>query len=349
MVIKSHLKKKAGRETENKEFRNAWKKFDKNREMKEMESREKIIDIKKEDITLPAKKKEKLNIKYISMFILSVLIWGSIFYFTRNPINIGIAFVLIVSIFEFYRFIKKKLKISEDIKKMEEVFPDFISLMASNLRAGMTIDQAMLLSSREEFAPLDKEILMVGKDIVTGKKVNVALNEMGKRINSDKIKKTIMLINSGMSAGGNLSVLLEETATNMRERDFVEKRAASNVLMYVIFIFFAVSIGAPLLFGLSSVLVEILTNILSSLPSQEVDVNLPFTLTNINISVNFVVYFSVMFMIITDVLASFVLGLVSKGKEKDGIKFILPLIGIGLVIYFTARIVLLRYFSGVFG
>ena len=349
MVIKSHLKKKAGRETENKEFRNAWKKFDKNREMKEMESREKIIDIKKEDITLPAKKKEKLNIKYISMFILSVLIWGSIFYFTRNPINIGIAFVLIVSIFEFYRFIKKKLKISEDIKKMEEVFPDFISLMASNLRAGMTIDQAMLLSSREEFAPLDKEILMVGKDIVTGKKVNVALNEMGKRINSDKIKKTIMLINSGMSAGGNLSVLLEETATNMRERDFVEKRAASNVLMYVIFIFFAVPIGAPLLFGLSSVLVEILTNILSSLPSQEVDVNLPFTLTNINISVNFVVYFSVMFMIITDVLASFVLGLVSKGKEKDGIKFILPLIGIGLVIYFTARIVLLRYFSGVFG
>jgi len=230
-----------------------------------------------------------------------------------------------------------------------EVFPDFISLMASNLRAGMTIDQAMLLSSREEFAPLDKQIVRVGKDIVTGKKVNLALSDMAVRINSEKIKKIIMLITSGMGAGGNLSVLLEETATNMRERNFVEKRAASNVLMYVIFIFFAVAFGAPLLFGLSSVLVEILTNMLSSLPSDGMNVSLPFTLTNVTISLNFVVYFSILFMVVTDILASFVLGLVNKGEEKEGVKFIIPMIAIGLVIYFISRVILLRYFSGVFG
>lgn len=33
----------------------------------------------------------------------------------------------------------------------------------------MTIDKAILLSSRPEFAHLDKEILNVGKDIATGK------------------------------------------------------------------------------------------------------------------------------------------------------------------------------------
>lgn len=316
---------------------------------KEPEHKELFIDIKKEDVVYPKEEKRKLNVKYISMFVFAVLIWGGVFYFTKNLLNLGAAFVLIVGLFELYEFVKKKLKISEDIKKMEEVFPDFISLMASNLRAGMTIDQAMLLSSREEFAPLDKQILRVGKDIVTGKKVNLALADMAKRINSEKIKKTVMLITSGMGAGGNLSVLLEETATNMRERNFIEKRAASNVLMYVIFIFFAVSIGAPLLFGLSSVLVEILTNMLGSLPEEGMTVNLPFTLTSVSISVNFVIYFSILFMIVTDVLGSFVLGLVNKGEEKEGVKFIIPMIAIGLVVYFISRVILLRYFSGVFG
>jgi len=258
------------------------------------------------------------------------------------------SFVFLVFLFVFYGYAKKKLKISGDVKKMENVFPDFISLMSSNLRAGMTIDQALLTSSREEFAPLDKQIALVGKDIVTGKKIDMALKEMGERINSEKIKKTIILITSGIQAGGNLSVLLEETASNMRERNFVEKKAASNVLMYVIFIFFAVTIGAPLLFGLSTVLVEILTSIMMDLPTEQASVALPFTLSEISISVNFIIWFALAFLVATDILASLVLGLVSKGDEKEGVRYIIPLILISLAVFFIARFVLLRSFAGVF-
>src|SRR4030042_1953205 len=115
----------------------------------------------------------------------------------------------------------------------------------------MTIDKALLLSSRKEFAPLDEEILLLGKEIITGKEIMQALHDMSLRIKSDKIRKTLELVISGIRSGGNISILLEETAVNMRERNFIEKKSASNVLMYVIFIFFAVAIGAPLLFGLS--------------------------------------------------------------------------------------------------
>ena len=72
--------------------------------------------------------------------------------------------------------------------------------MSSNLRAGLTIDRAMLLSSKEEFYPLNEEILKAGKDIATGKSVEFALLEMSKRINSNKIDKTILLIISGIKA-----------------------------------------------------------------------------------------------------------------------------------------------------
>ena len=213
----------------------------------------------------------------------------------------------------------------------------------------MTIDRALIICSRKEFAPLDKEILGLGKDIITGREVSRALKDMADRVGSDKIKKTVNLIISGMKSGGNISVLLEETASNMRERYFVEKRASSNVLMYVIFIFFAVSVGAPLLFSLSSVLVEVLTTILSSFPDTgDAQTNLPFSLSKISITVNFVIYFSVIFLCVIDFLASLVMGLVNKGEEKEGFKYTIPLIIMSLSVFFITRFLILRYFSTFF-
>jgi len=261
-------------------------------------------------------------------------------------ISFGAFFVLTI----IYFVVNTKLKLAGDIRKMENVFPDFIGLMASNLRAGMTVDRALLMSSRKEFAPLDKEILRLGKDIVTGKEMTLALAETGERIGSDKIKKTIKLIISGIKSGGDLAVLLEQTAKNMRERNFVEKRSASNVLMYVIFIFFAVAVGSPILFGLSSVLVGILTGILGDLPANSGgSVGLPFTFSEVSVPISFIFYFSIVFILVTDVLASLMLGLVGKGREREGAKYIIPLVLISLTVFLGSRFLLGRYFTDFFG
>ncbi len=296
------------------------------------------------------KKYKKINKNIIINAIVFAIIISIITYFLKkNLASSIIAFFVVILFISAYFFIRKNLKKSADLKKMEEVFPDFIELMSSNLRAGMTIDQALLLSSRKEFSPLDSEITRVGKDITTGKDIKIALQEMGKRINSEKIKKTINLIISGIKSGGNLSVLLEQTAVSMRERNFVEKRAASNVLMYVIFIFFATAIGSPVLFALSSVLVEVLTSIVSTIPNTETTIALPLTLRNISISITFIKYFSLAFLIVTNILASMIIGLVNKGEEKAGLSYILPLIIISTTIFFVIRSVFSTYFSGLFG
>jgi archaellum biogenesis protein FlaJ (TadC family) len=283
------------------------------------------------------------------VLIISILIGIGAYFIFENKQNSAIVFMVSLVLISLYLFIKEKLRISAEIKKMEEVFPDFIELMSSNLRAGMTIDNALLLSSRKEFAPLDREITMLGKDIMTGKEINKALSEMASRIGSEKIKKTIDLITSGIKSGGNISVLLEETAINMRERSFIEKRAASNVLMYVIFIFFAVAIGAPLLFGLSAALVQILTNLLATIPTAEMPTNTPFTLTKITISVSFVTYLSLMFLAATSLFASMIIGLVNKGEEKSGLKYAIPLLAISTIVFFTIKTFMIKYFSSFFG
>ncbi|MFH1500831.1 MAG: type II secretion system F family protein [archaeon] len=241
------------------------------------------------------------------------------------------------------------LKADARIKKMENIFPDVIQLMASNLRAGMTVDRAFLLSARPEFAPLDLEIGKTGREITTGKDMGTAMLSMSKRIGSEKIHKTIMLIISGLKAGGNISTLLEETANNMREKEFIEKKAASSIVMYVIFIFFASAIGAPVLFGLSSILVQVIIEVIGSLPemttSVATSIKTPFTFSSLDISISFVIWFSVIFLIITNILSSLVIGLVNKGSEKEGLRYLLPLIALSLAIFFTIRTVLFRFIA----
>jgi len=293
------------------------------------------------------KRNEKGNGLSIVNVIIAVIV-GAIAYWYYTSVITGISFIvgslIAISLFKYFN---KKLVESARITKMEDVFPDFIELMASNLRAGMTMDQALLSSSRKEFAPLDQEILQLGKDIITGKDISAALQDMSARIKSEKISKTIDLINSGIRSGGNLSILLEDTAITMRERDFIEKKASSNVLMYVIFIFFASAVGAPLLFALSAVLVQVMTSIMSSVPAgSENSVSIPFAMTKISISTTFVQYFSMVFLVLTNILSSLMLGVTNKGQEKDGLKYLIPMIILSLIIFFLVKGVMFSYFSG---
>jgi archaeal flagellar protein FlaJ len=283
---------------------------------------------------------------FLSIFI--GVIAGIVAFFIKRSWPISLLFFAIgIALPLLQYFMGNNLKNAARIKKMEDLFPDFLQLMSSNLRAGITVDRSMLLSAREEFDPLNKEILETGRDITTGKDIQRALLDMSKRINSEKINKTILLILSGIRAGGDLATLLEQTAVNTRERSFVEKRAASNVLMYVIFIFIAVSMGAPALFALSNLLVEILTTLLAGLPAVEVS-NAPFTLSTLSISTQFVFYFSIAFIVCLDILAALVLGLVSKGEERDGFKYLIPLLLISLGIFFIVKLALSGFVKSFF-
>ncbi len=316
------------------------------------ETEEKIKKVKAKEVS---KTREQIEKRRVLILVGAVLGAVSVLILLLLDKRVGISFAsffVVAGLFFLYIHFQKKLKEMGRRKRIELVFPDFLQLMATNLRAGMTIDRAMMFSSRPEFTPLDQEILQTGKDIATGKSIETSLLDMAKRTKSEKIHKTILLIISGIRAGGNLATLLEETSINIRERTFVEKRAASNVLMYVIFIFVAAAVGAPLLFSLSSLLVETLINVLAGLPEVQAassQSSLPFTLSSINISIDFIKYFSIVFIIVINILASLVLGLVSKGEEKEGIRYLIPMLVVSMITFFIVRVLLSRFVAGLFG
>ncbi len=291
-------------------------------------------------------KAEQKKIAIISV-IIGLFISLILLLVKKNPILSAASFFATVIVIFAYFYFKKSFEISGRIARIESVFPDFLQLMSSNLRAGMTIDKAILLSSRPEFSPLDEEILKTGRDIATSKNLEKALEDLSVRIGSEKIRKTIMLIISGIRSGGDLAVLLEETSVNMREREFVQKKAYSSVIMYIIFIFLVVSIFAPALFSLSNLLVEMLTKILGGIPEIDASLDIPFKMSKINVSLDFINYFSLVFIITIDVLASMILGLVSKGEEKEGVKYLPAILILSISIFYGAKIFIGNFMSGI--
>lgn len=277
------------------------------------------------------------NFLFLVSIIVTVL-FSAIFLIFKISLLYSLGVFVFMHLFFYFKI---SLEASNRIKKMEEIFPDVISLMSSNLRSGITIEKAFLMAARPEFDPIDKEIMKTGKEITTGQDIIYALHTMAKRIDSEKIEKVIMLIISGLKAGGNISDLLDQTSRNMKEKEVIEKKTRSTILMYVIFIFFAVGAGAPVLFGLSTVLVEIVVGLTSTIPDfGGQGSSLPFSFTKVAISPQFVIYFSIIFIIITDFISCLVIGLVNKGEGKAGLRFFVPLIVASLLLFFLVRIIL---------
>jgi len=282
-------------------------------------------------------------------FLLSLLMAFYIGFFFNFPFLI----TLIASFFLFQVLVYFWLLLKSDAKAkfVEDILPDVLQLMASNLRAGLTPDRALLLSARPEFGPFQDEINQVGKEITLGKEISSALLDMSKHVKSEKLRKTMTLIVSGLKSGGELAALLEQTARNLRQEKLVDSRIRANVMMYVIFIFVAVCFGAPMLFGLSSFLVEILTEHLGSITLPETSTalsSLPINFTETSITTDFVIMFNVIFLITISIFGSLILGLISKGRERDGIKFMPALIFLSLLMFFLIRTGIKGMLGGLF-
>ncbi|MBU1973858.1 MAG: type II secretion system F family protein, partial [Nanoarchaeota archaeon] len=88
------------------------------------------------------------------------------------------------------------LAIDKKAARIEESLPDALQLMASNLRAGMTPDKALLLSARPEFGILKDEIDLVGRKVAMGTSIGFALMEMTTRVKLKRLSRAVELINS---------------------------------------------------------------------------------------------------------------------------------------------------------
>jgi hypothetical protein len=233
-------------------------------------------------------------------------------------------------------------------KEIEEVLPDALLLMSSNIKSGLTIDKAFLFSAREEFGPLAEEIQLAAMKIFSGRNVEDVLDDMQENTNSEVYKEVLGLISNGIRAGGELSKLLESSARSIRKTMLIQKEAESNVKVYAIFITMAALFAAPFLFAISNYLSETTAFIWSSsqidlekIPSQgflkisKPDFN-PQTIKNFSLVVLSIISFS----------SALIISEIRTGSAKNGFKTAPLFLIVALAMYYICQFVIQKLFSG---
>jgi pilus assembly protein TadC len=285
-----------------------------------------------------------LNVTSLLLGLMSGFILSFIF---EKPFWIFFSGVVILVNVVVYLWIM--MVIDQKVKVVEEFLPDALQLMSSNLKAGMTPDRALLLSARPEFGILKEEIDHVSKSVGLGKNISLALLDMSKRVRSKRLVRAVELINSGLGSGGSLGDLLQLTASHLREQSLIDKKIKSSISMYIIFIFSATAMITPILFGLSSFLVEILGQITANIDtSTSTTASLPISISSVSIEPSFIIVFIICFILANSFMASMLLGLIGKGSQRDGIKYFIPMVSLAIPIFFITRFAIKYLLGGLF-
>jgi flagellar protein FlaJ len=273
-------------------------------------------------------------------FLITVLVGG---YKLLPPL---VAFLTAFIVIEVVIYVLVSLSANAKARQVEEALPDALQLMASNIRAGLTTDKALLMAARPEFGALEEEIRRIGKETMAGRSLIESLGRMSESIRSRNLERTVDLVIHSIKSGGQLADLLDETAGDMRDQQIVQKEIKASVLMYVMFIFIALGLGAPALFSMSSFLVRLLTKnmnmIASEMPSNfdGVAASTPISISEMTIEPEFIAQYSLISMVVSCVFGSMVIGLILKGEEKEGIKFIPILLILCIGLFYAGTYVL---------
>lgn len=271
----------------------------------------------------------------------------SINFRTIPPYASWLIFFILIQILVYFRI---SLKVDAIARNVEEVLPDALQVISANLKAGLTVDQALLTSAKPEFGIFGKELDRIGKEITLGKGIDEALLNSAKRIKSEKYRKTIGLLVSGIRSGGRLAELLSQSSENLRQQKLVDEKIRSNVMMYVIFIFAAIALGAPVLFGLSSFLVKVLTSVFSQIDvpaASTTTMALPIiSFSQMPVKEGFIMLFSLISLTVSGIMGGLIIGLITKGEGRYGMRYILPLIAISIAVFFISRLIIASILGG---
>ncbi len=104
-------------------------------------------------------------------------------------------------------------------KKFETQLPDTLNLLATSLRAGYSLLQAIEAVGEEAPEPTRREFGRAMAEIRLGRPINDAMSDIAERMASRDFEWTVMAMAIQREVGGNLAEVLQTTAETMVQRN----------------------------------------------------------------------------------------------------------------------------------
>ncbi len=260
-----------------------------------------------------------------------------------------LSLAIVFSVFGLFGYVALLLLADARRNKFEQSLPDFLTLAAANVRAGMTIDQAMWYAAKPEFGLLSTEVEFVAKQTFGGVPFPQALDGLAKRVDSRNVRRMVSLIKQGLASGGEIAEILEQTADDTRNMQILKRDISASLLMYIIFIVFAAGIGTPFLYAVSSKLITILEGVFAQLPyTSQLAASGP---TFIKFSPPIVSSYQFFIFVLassalTAIFSSMMIGVIQRGAKREGVKYIPFIAFASISIFFLVSFVLDNFLRG---
>ena len=217
--------------------------------------------------------------------------------------------------------------IRERANRVDIVLPDFLLMIAANMRSGMTPFEAFRASTRPEFGPLQKEVEYISSVSMGTESFADSLKQLTMTIDSAMLRRVILFFENGLRSGGKIANLIETSAAEIRETDDIKRQMMINTKSYVVFIVFILLLGLPLLLAISTQFLTVFSKVQAEIGTGDntssLGANIPKP--RINIDVKFIDQLSAIIIIGTALLTAVLIGIIAEGKILYGVKYSIPL------------------------
>jgi len=285
-----------------------------------------------------------------SLIIMMIILTITYFSLGLSTPILLVLFLLVNAVAFVMPYIVFTVSAEKRTKNIEKVLPDLLTLAASNIKSGLTIDKALLFAARDEFGTLSTEIKKTAFKIYGGINIEEAFRDMTGRINSGHLKRTVNLLLEGIRSGGNTATLLEESATDIETSKVLQKEINASVQMYIIFIILAGVIAAPVMFAISNYLIESTTGMWSDVDmDSDADIGagiMKITPSSSSIDSGFFTFFAAAALTITTVFGGMLISLIKFGNIKHAVKYSPIFTVSALSLFFIAKAVVTATMSG---
>lgn len=251
---------------------------------------------------------------------------------------------LIIMMVYFYL----NMKIYGRVQNMETNLPDYLTLVSTNLKGGLSFEKSLWSAIKPEFGILSKEMTLVSKKVLTGTEVKIGLNELMKKYDSPSLKRSINLIIGEVESGGKIADVIDRVIENLKKTAILKQEMAASTTTYTIFMVAIVLFITPALFALAQQLLQIIIGVtknigvaatgtsgaLGGLAFSESDIDPKDFKTFCLIAIGIISTFS-----------SMIVSIISRGNIKGGIKYIPLFIFISILLFLLISNTLAGFFT----
>lgn len=154
--------------------------------------------------------------RWVAYWIIAGLVLTLLLSFVADSIAVSLTFSVIASALIQNTLLKSRESALK--REFEEQLADFLTIIASGLRAGLSFAQAVESAVGDGTGEIERQIRRALAEVQVGATLDAALLRVAKKMNSDDLSWTIAALRIQREVGGNLSKILDTASVTIRNR-----------------------------------------------------------------------------------------------------------------------------------